>query len=280
MAFRQKRVHDLNLLAPDASEQEMEKGVEELQVLQKDAAKPVNPMSLSGTPASAPGTKAPARAENLESLGVVSLGQGDIFSIGMLLKAANVSLDMRRHHVPAWVGGSYRSSGFVLVIRIHYSNVEPWLGLKVLPWNFMGPTLHYSYRITKHASHDDFMLRQVHERGQSELKGSREVKEFHGIRILIEQSGSVAVWDNIQLLLILTTTLALTAVAHCITDTVALHFMPESDAYRAIKYERPRAKKATLKQGQRQTTETDAREATDEEQGEPDNVMRYSSVTM
>jgi len=103
--------------------------------------------------------------------------------------------------------------------------------------------MHYTYGISKHSSQDDFMLRQVHSRGPDDPKQARVVKEYHGIRVMIEQSGSVAVWDNIQLLLILTTTLALMAVANCITETVALHCMPESDKYWSIKFERPKATK-------------------------------------
>jgi len=178
---------------------------------------------------------APGRADDIESLGVVSIATGDMFSIRELLKAANVSLDQRRHGLPSWVGGTYRSSGFVLVIRVHYSNVESWLGAKVLPWKIFGPTMHYTYRITKHASHQDFMLSKVHASGSDAPKHSRTLMEFHGIRVLIEQSGSLAVWDNIQLLLILTTTLALMAVSSCITDTVASQCLP--DEFRKWKYE-------------------------------------------
>jgi len=209
---------------------------------------------------------APGRAENIESLGVVSIAEGDMFSIGELLKAANVSLDRRRHHVPSWVGGTYRSSGFVLVIRVHYSNIESWLGAKVLPWNVFGPTMHYTYRITKHASHDDFMLSKVHAGGSTAPKHSRKLTEFHGIRVLIEQSGSVAVWDNIQLLLILTTTLALMAVSTCITDTIAMNCMPQSEEYSSIKFERPK--------------KTQAKHRADAEDTSDHEIMRYSSQTV
>jgi len=192
---------------------------------------------------SEPAISDPRPQGNLESVGVAAIAEGDVFSIGMLLRAANVSLDRRKHDVPSWVGGSYRSSGFVLLIRIHYTNIESWLGMKVLPWANTGPNMHYTYGISKHSSQDDFMLRQVHSRGPDDPKQARVVKEYHGIRVMIEQSGSVAVWDNIQLLLILTTTLALMAVANCITETVALHCMPESDKYWSIKFERPKATK-------------------------------------
>jgi len=228
------------------------------------------------------GHKVPARVNNLGSLGAVSLLQGDIFTIGMLLRAANVSLDNRRHNVPSWVGGSYRSSGFVLVIRIHYTNIESWLGLKVLPWIPSGPTMHYTYRITKHASHDDFMLKHVRPGGKGEPKNSRVVTEYNGIRVLIEQSGSVAVWDNIQLLLILTTTLALMAVATCITDCVALNCMPESAAYHAVKFERPRSEKKAMAKPQRRASSADIDRSVEEpdEERADDSVMRYSSITM
>merc|ERR1719440_661631 len=201
----------------------------------------------SGSPPSLDDSSVPGRVDDLGSLGVVSLEQGDIFTIGQLLRAANVSLDKRRHNVPAWVGGSYRSSGFVLVIRIHYTNLESWLGLKVLPWRMLGPRMHYTHRITKHASHDDFMLRQVYAPTAKDPPNARVVKEYHGIRVLVEQSGTVALWNNIQLLLIITTTLALMTLFTCITDSVMMYCLPQSDEYFAIKYERPRAKKPQRK---------------------------------
>lgn len=138
--------------------------------------------------------------------------------------------------------------------------------------------MHYTYRITKHASHDDFMLRQV-QPGNTDKdmpKNSRKMKEYHGIRILIEQSGTMAVWDNIQLLLILTTTLALMAVSSCITDTVALNCVPQSDEYYAIKYERPRTKKAMAKKRDVGTDEQDTAEADVPDDG---NIERYTSYT-
>lgn len=222
-----------------------------------------------------PRARAPTRGNgNVGALGVVSIPEGDIMTIGHLLQAANVSLDMRRHNVPSWVGGSYRSSGFVLVIRVHYTNIESWLGLKVLPWKIEGPTLHYTYRVTKHASHDDFMLRKVRPAGPHGPAHSRVLSEYHGIRILVEQSGSIAVWDNIQLLLILTTTLALATVSSCITDWIALNCMPNSEQYASIKFERPSVKKKP-----RQAAET-ILEGEETEEVADDNVMHYSSVTM
>jgi hypothetical protein len=210
--------------------------------------------------------------EGLEKLGVVNLLQGDIFTISKLLKAANVSLDEKRHNVPAWVGGSYRSSGFVLVVRIHYTNKEPWLGMKVLPWKQLGPTPHYTHRITKHASHDDFMLRQVYPGGPKDPPNARVVKEYHGIRVLVEQSGTIALWNNVQLLLILTTTLALTTLFAWCTDMVALYCLPQSEEYWAIKYERPRTRKK--RRSSNPEEEEEAPEAED------DRIMRYDSMTM
>jgi hypothetical protein len=196
---------------------------------------------------------APARATNVDvSTEPVSTAKGDVFSIGVLMKAANISLDeqtvknvsMREYvHGPSKVNGTYRSVGFVLVIRIHYTNVETWIGAKVLPWRYLGPPVHYTVRISKHDSFEDFLLRKVKDGGQLDPldpEHSRIVTEYHGIRILIEQTGHLAVYDNIQFFLILTTTLALIAAANCVTDYVALNFRPRSDEYAKMKFERPR----------------------------------------
>jgi len=185
-----------------------------------------------------------ARAEGWNLMDTpVSLPNGDLFSIGFLLRAASVDLDSRRNgKQPSYVGGSFRSSGVVLVIRISYSNFENWLGVKVLPWKRSGPGLHYTVRVTRHSSHEDYILQKVQNIHQRDNSENRTLSEYHGIRILVEQNGSMAVWDNIQLFLILTTGLAMLAVSNCITDTAALYLMPRSDQYWEIKFDRPRRK--------------------------------------
>eukprot|EP00427_Karlodinium_veneficum_P032658 CAMPEP_0169185654 /NCGR_PEP_ID=MMETSP1016-20121227/1920_1 /TAXON_ID=342587 /ORGANISM="Karlodinium micrum, Strain CCMP2283" /LENGTH=369 /DNA_ID=CAMNT_0009261389 /DNA_START=392 /DNA_END=1501 /DNA_ORIENTATION=- len=198
----------------------------------------------------------------------VSLAQGDMFSIGKLLQSANISLDKSHNPLPDWSIGSYRSSGLVIVIRIAYTNHEQWLGLKVLPWCVLGPPPRYSIRVTKHSSYEEFLLRKVRDGEPTDPKGTRILQEYRGIRILIEQSGGLIVWNNIQLLLILTTTLALMAVAACITDTVALYCLSKSDEYWAIKFERPRRKRSAKQD------DASGHESPDDE------IQRYSSMTM
>lgn len=208
----------------------------------------------------------------LDRDGVVKDLAGDTFILGKLLQIANVSLDKERHNVPSWMGGSYRTSGFVLVIRLAYTNDASWMGLKTLPWNILGPPVHYTYRITKHASQDDYTLSKVREDPKS---NERLLKEYHGMRILIQQSGSIKAFDNIQLILICTTTIALLALSNFITDTLALNFMKKSEEYFAIKFEQPMRRRKKRHEAGEDSTDEEAAEA---EGG--DNVQRYSSLTM
>lgn len=210
--------------------------------------------------------------EVLDRDGVVKELAGDMFLLGKLLNIANVSLDTEHHRKPSWIGGDYRSSGFVLIVRISYTNAQNWMGLRCLPWNILGPAVHYSYRVTKHSSQDDYALHKVREDPKTK---ERLRKDYHGIRILIQQNGSIKAFDNIQLILICTTTIALLALANFITDTLALNCMQKSEEYFAIKFEQPMKRR---KKRHEAGMPSDSDEAAEAEGG--DNVQRYSSLTM
>lgn len=191
--------------------------------------------------------------------GISTSNRGDRFKIWKLLDMANVSLSDKRHHAPGWMKGSYRSAGVVLVVSIAYSNIGPWLGTQVWPWAPAGAPVHYTYRISKHDSHDDFRVRKVF---RNDTSHTRTMKEYAGIRLLIEQGGSMAVWVNVQFMLILTTALGIINFSHYMLDQIMLNCMPRSADYAAIKFDRPRKK------------------APGSAQSADDNIQRYSSMTM
>lgn len=167
---------------------------------------------------------------------VLSTRHGDVITVSQLLSAAGVNLDMPESQS----NETFRSGGFALVVRILYSNDEPWIGMKVFPWRSTGPPMHYTYHIRKHATaltHLREVVSENVERGFS--NETRIVNEYHGVLFIVEQYGSIKVWDTTHLLVILTTTLALLAVANCILEVVAMRCLDESTSYEHLKYESP-----------------------------------------
>eukprot|EP00930_Biecheleria_cincta_P031197 TRINITY_DN21653_c0_g1_i1.p1 TRINITY_DN21653_c0_g1~~TRINITY_DN21653_c0_g1_i1.p1 ORF type:complete len:503 (-),score=71.04 TRINITY_DN21653_c0_g1_i1:158-1666(-) len=168
----------------------------------------------------------------------VSLQKGDIFPVSLLLKMAGVSLD----GLPALRNKStYRAEGFSVTIRVHYTNIRPWVGLHVLPWMTQERQgLRYSVEAIRHPS-QAFKRRVVSEENKNltsgHLLGRRVVEEDHGISIVVQQYGDMKVWDFGYTLVILTTTLAMLAVSNCILDAVAFSCMEKSHEYQQLKYE-------------------------------------------
>lgn len=165
---------------------------------------------------------------------VAATQKGDLFKLSQLIQTAGVSLDDNMTHGS---GQTFRNDGVAIVIRIEYSNEVPWLGLQVFPWKPTGPTMFYKYHVMTHAT-GDVKLRKVDYFANSKDKHvTREVEEFRGIRIVVEQTGSIKVWDTMQLMFLVTTTLALLALANCILDAVALNCMARSGEYKRLKFD-------------------------------------------
>jgi hypothetical protein len=165
---------------------------------------------------------------------VVTTTKGDLLKLSRLIQTAGVALDKNVTHGS---GETYRNDGFAVVVRIEYSNEVPWLGLQVSPWNPTGPTMFYKYHVIPHST-GDVKFRKVDyfsDKGKNQV--TREVEEFRGIRIVVEQTGVIKVWDTMQLMFLVTTTLALLAVTNCILDTVALGCMARSREYQRLKFE-------------------------------------------
>lgn len=165
---------------------------------------------------------------------VVSTTKGDMFQIGNLVKSAGVDFDA---NVSKGSGMTFRNDGFALVVRIEYTNTMPWIGTMVSPWHPHGPTMRYTYRITTHAT-GDVKFRQVHHNQDSENSiVTRTVDEFRGVRVVVQQVGSIQVWNTMQLMFLVTTTLALLAVSDCCLDMLALRCVRRCEDHRAAKFE-------------------------------------------
>ncbi|CAE8630133.1 unnamed protein product [Polarella glacialis] len=169
----------------------------------------------------------------------VSVQRGDIFPVSLLLKMAGVNLD-------AMPGGQntsegYRATGFSLVLRVHYSNNKPWVGMDVLPWTHSGDTsLHYTVQALKRSG--ETLSRRVVQENHKDfvsgrLLGTRVVEEDRGISIVVQQFGDIKVWDLTHMLVILTTSLTMLVVANSVMDMIALNCMENSREYKDLKYQ-------------------------------------------
>lgn len=158
----------------------------------------------------------------------VAVLKGDVFRMGQLLDIAGVSLDSAGN----MTGETIRQRGVVVVIQIEYSNLSPWMGLTINPWS-TGPTPKYKYRVTTRPSYD-YRSRKVFGDPTDEI---RTVREYHGVRLVVEQTGRMAVWDTMQFLLVLTTSLGLMAVSNYVTDFLAIYCLPRSADYARAKYQ-------------------------------------------
>mmetsp|Transcript_44482 Transcript_44482/g.96779 ORF Transcript_44482/g.96779 Transcript_44482/m.96779 type:complete len:481 (-) Transcript_44482:106-1548(-) len=164
---------------------------------------------------------------------VVSTHKGDIFRLDKLVKLAGVGLDT---NVSKGSNETYRNDGFALVIRIEYTNISPWIGLQVFPWKPVGPKMRYTYHVMTHAAGDVKHRKVDYYHDPESQMLSREVEEFRGVRVVIEQIGSIKVWDTMQLMFLVTTTLGLLAITNCVLDSMALRCMKKSSEYESLKY--------------------------------------------
>eukprot|EP00442_Polarella_glacialis_P026744 CAMPEP_0115116320 /NCGR_PEP_ID=MMETSP0227-20121206/43213_1 /TAXON_ID=89957 /ORGANISM="Polarella glacialis, Strain CCMP 1383" /LENGTH=421 /DNA_ID=CAMNT_0002517151 /DNA_START=297 /DNA_END=1564 /DNA_ORIENTATION=- len=169
----------------------------------------------------------------------VSVQRGDIFPVSLLLKMAGVNLDA----MPGGqnTGEGYRATGFSLVLRVHYSNNKPWVGMDVLPWTHSGDTsLHYTVQALKRSG--ETLSRRVVQENHKDfvsgrLLGTRVVEEDRGISIVVQQFGDIKVWDLTHMLVILTTSLTMLVVANSVMDMIALNCMENSREYKDLKYQ-------------------------------------------
>lgn len=121
---------------------------------------------------------------------------GDFFSVGTLLEAAGTSLDAINHY-----GAQRRQQGFVVLLDIDYSNTMLWKGRV---------DMHYVYKPVAVPG-----TRYKKKRIESSVShpGRRMQFDMHGILFVVQASGELAAFSFFELLLQLTTSLALLAVS-------------------------------------------------------------------
>lgn len=147
----------------------------------------------------------------------------DVFTIGTLLAAAGGNLDdmgYRGDH-------SNRYLGMVLFLEIRYFNFYPWSG--ILPHGAI--EYQYSAHILK-GTGAKVMWQQYVEQNMLE----RVVQKRHGVLVVVEQVGDLHAVDFSVILVTLTTSLALLAVAGAVVDFLAIYIAPRRQVYRKYKY--------------------------------------------
>lgn len=157
----------------------------------------------------------------------VAMPKGDVFTVGSLLKLANMEIDTKGKF-----STTHRARGLVLVIHIQYDNRAPgtWLGFSVTPWRTPKPF--YTYRVTFRDAADYRQTKTFNDPADAK----RTIRIYNGIRLVMEQGGAIAVWDTAFFLITMTTALGLMAVANTLTDLLLCNFLPQSEEYSKRKF--------------------------------------------
>lgn len=140
----------------------------------------------------------------------------DYFPLGVLLAAAGVDLDT----VSSEGDTSVRYEGMIMNVEIFYTNTQPWRGLK---------DPRYVYRVST-------IPEATHKAVQSvELKypTKRIKRDLHGVLIDVRPGGQLAVFNFTELLLQLTTSLTLLAMATVGVNILAQYVLKHRNYYNA-----------------------------------------------
>ena len=161
----------------------------------------------------------------------------DVFDISTMLDVAGINLD----GLSPTNGRSIRYNGAVMVVNIRYQNWVKWLGtnfnlydsLKSQHSKFYTPCeVPYEYELSSVL--DTASKRQ--EIIYNDYPTKRVMLNEHGIRIFVLQTGSLAKFSVAQLLIAVTSSLTLLAVAGTVVDMLAMYVLPEKNFYKGFKY--------------------------------------------
>lgn len=161
-----------------------------------------------------------------ETPAVFASSWGDMFKIGKLLELAHMDLD-RDYNID---GMSTRMAGTILEIEVIYENLVPFMS------SFGGSQIQYTYRIKEKKL--PYMSREYLAPVQpAEYPEKRTVVWQGGLLIVFTVAGQFGFFSVVYLLLMLTTSLALLATAHKITDLTSIYIHPRRRNYFHLKYE-------------------------------------------
>merc|ERR1719316_351489 len=151
---------------------------------------------------------------------------GDMFKISKLLELAHIDLD-RDYNID---GMSSRMAGTILEVEVLYENLVPFLS------SFGGNQVQYTYRIKEKKL--PYMSREYLAPVQpAEYPERRTIVYQGGILIVFTVAGSFGFFSIVYLLIMLTTSLALLATAHRMTDLFSIYAHPRRRNYFHLKYQ-------------------------------------------
>jgi len=112
-----------------------------------------------------------------------------------------------------------------VVIQIKYENAGHWRIFTTEAPSYtistmLRPVTEYKHLYTANKSGDE-----------------REIAKAYGILIVLQQGGHIVTFSAIHALMVLTAALGLLAVSNVLTDAIAIHIMPNSAVYGALKYQ-------------------------------------------
>jgi len=157
---------------------------------------------------------------------------GDIFSVGTLLKAVDVSLDdINNGDEP------YRYSGCVIVVIIEYNNDKDEIQYKYKPSLITNAEMKILELVanSNHVSSKLFSKLSI----DNTINDSLGRYEFnrHGIEIKFVQLGEIGQFEFIALCMSLVASIAMLSIASKVVESLMLYVLPEKLYYRSTKFE-------------------------------------------
>jgi ATP P2X receptor len=156
-------------------------------------------------------------------IGLVNQG-ADVFPLATLLRAAGIA---SLEDISTAIQETHRFAGLILVLSVQYSNYYLDTG------SFKQSYYSYVYSVQSVVDAEFKAEQPLQSPGSGAAQ--RTILDRHGLRILVKQSGNVGQFDAATLLITLTSSLGLLAVATLVVDILATRVLPLRALYRQYK---------------------------------------------
>jgi len=151
---------------------------------------------------------------------------GDTFKLGKLMALAGIDVDNHYN----MDGHTARMAGTIIEVEATYTNLRKFLS------SFGLSQVMYSYRVKERKL--PYVSREsLHPQQPDDFPKSRRYLVQHGILLDFKVGGEFGFFSIVYLLIMLTTSMALLATAHKITDLTSLYLHPRKKNYFHLKYE-------------------------------------------
>lgn len=152
---------------------------------------------------------------------IYTIDQGDVISIGSLLKIVGISLDDMNDITPS---RSYRETGLIIEIAVKYNNLIPVYS------SFRPTPVEYTYSVNLHKVDQlkkvDYSIHQP-----PDFPNSRLLDSSHGILVFSTVTGQFGYFDLAFLGLVLAGSLALVDIVQFAVEMMSRFLLPQSAAY-------------------------------------------------